>query len=97
MDKKLIASFGLVSALTLHQISPEIVNQLVAGLSLVQLATLMINGSVLIDLLKFEGWKEKLPFYLIKCEKHGYQLSYPSGYMKSLLCPKCIENQTSQS
>jgi hypothetical protein len=95
MDKKLIASLGLVSALTLHQVSPEIINQIVAGLSLVKLATLMINGSVLIDLLKFEGWKDKLPFYLIKCEKHGYQLSYPTGFMNSLLCPKCIQNHNS--
>ncbi len=81
-----------MSALTLRQFSPDIILQIVAGLSLLQFITLIIKGSVLVDWLKFEGWRDKLPFYLIKCEKHGYQLSYPSGYMKTLFCPKCINN-----
>ena len=91
MDKKLLAGFGLMSVMNLHQINSDTVMQIVANLSLLQLLTLIISGSVFIDWLRLEGWKDKIPFYLIKCEKHGFQLSYPSGYSRELVCPKCLK------
>lgn len=90
MDKRLLASLGIMSLLSIEQLSPDIIHQIVAGLSLLQFITLVVKGSVLIDWMRFEGWRDKIPFYLIKCEKHGYQLSYPSGFMRKLICPKCI-------
>ena len=47
-------------------------------------------GFVLIDWMKLDGWKEEIPFYLIKCPIHRYQISYPSGFKGTLSCPKCI-------
>ena len=38
-----------------------------------------------------EGWKGELPFYLIRCRKHGYVLTYPHGFDERLECPKCLE------
>lgn len=95
MDRRLLTGFGVMGALTLQQLSPDTIHQIVAGLSLFQFITLLISGSVLLDWLKFEGWRKKIPVYVIKCEKHGYQLSYPSGYMKTLFCPKCIQTNES--
>ena len=91
MDKKLLAGFGLMSVMNLHQINSDTVMQIVAGLSLLQLITLIVRGSVFIDWLRLEGWKDKIPFYLIKCEKHGFQLSYPSGYSREIVCPNCLK------
>ena len=36
-------------------------------------------------------WEDSLPFYLFKCPIHGYVESYPHGYKKKLVCPKCLE------
>jgi hypothetical protein len=91
MDKRLLAGLSLMSAFSLRQLDPNLINQIVADISLTQYLTLLITGSVLLDWLKCAGWKDKIPFYLIKCEKHGYQLSYPSGYGMKLFCPKCVE------
>jgi len=39
---------------------------------------------------KLEGWKNPLPFYAFKCEKHGLQITYTTGWEKKLICNKCI-------
>jgi len=96
MDKRVLASLGIMSVMSLSQVNSEALNHIVAGLSILQLLKLLITGSVLIDFMKFEGWKEKIPFYLLKCEKHGYQLSYPSGFDRLLVCPKCIKEKYNQ-
>ncbi len=90
MESKLLASAGIVSALSLTRIGPDMILQLVSGLNPIELLVLAISGSVLIGHTSF-GSRKKLPFYLIKCPKHGYQLSYPTGFDQILLCPKCIE------
>lgn len=91
MDSRILASLGIISALTLQQVNPDVIHQIIVGLSLLQFITLIIKGSVLVDWIKLEGWRDKIPFYLIKCKKHGYQLNYPSGFNKVLICPKCIK------
>jgi len=30
-----------------------------------------------------------IPYYLAKCKKHGYYITYPQGYVRSLRCPIC--------
>jgi hypothetical protein len=40
---------------------------------------------------KLDGWKSKLPFYIVKCEEHGYQITYPFGHSQKLFCPICLE------
>jgi hypothetical protein len=94
MDKHVLSRLKILSVMSLSQINVEALNNIVAGLSLLQVLRLLIIGSVLIDWMKLDGWKDKIPFYLIKCPKHGYQLSYPSGYYRSLVCPKCIYENT---
>ena len=91
MDKKLLAGLGLMSAMSLNQVNPETIMNIVASLSLLQFLTLLLRGSVFLDRIRLEGWREKIPFYIIKCKEHSYQLSYPSGYSKTLVCPKCIK------
>ena len=90
MDSKLLAGLGLVSVMSLHQVNADTMLTIISSLSLLQLLMLKIRGSVLIDRVRLEGWKRNLPFYVIKCPKHGYQLSYPNGYNDVLICPKCV-------
>ena len=90
MNEKLIASLGILSLVGL-QVGPEHLLNIISGLSFLQLAVLMLRGSVLLDKVRLEGWREKIPIYLVKCKKHGYQLSYPQGYTMDLRCPKCIK------
>lgn len=39
---------------------------------------------------KYPGWKDFLPFYRFHCPIHGFVISYPHGYERKLICPKCI-------
>jgi hypothetical protein len=91
MDKNLLAGLGLVSAMSLYQLNAEQIMSIVASLSLLQVLTLTIRKSVFIDWIRPKGWRGRIPFYLIKCNKHGFQLSYPSGYNGTLICPKCVK------
>jgi hypothetical protein len=41
-----------------------------------------------------EGWSGELPFYIVKCGRHGYFLDYLhgfSGYNEGFNCPFCLE------
>jgi len=31
-----------------------------------------------------------LQYYLAKCKKHGYYITYPQGYQRELRCPICL-------
>jgi hypothetical protein len=94
MDKQILTKLGIISVMSLSQVNADALNNIVAGLNIIQVLRLVMMGSVLIDWMKLDGWREKIPFYLIKCPKHGYELSYPSGYKGSLICPKCISENT---
>ena len=94
MESKLLTGLGLVSAMSLTSMNAEIILKIVSSLNLIQLITLGISGSVLVDWVSFDGWKSKLPFYVFKCPKHGYQLSYPNGFNDVLICPKCLSTGT---
>jgi len=89
---RLLTGLGIVGAMSINQINAETMLTVISSLSLLQLMILTMRGSVLVDWVCFEGWKGKLPLYVIKCDKHGYQLSYPNGYRRALLCPKCISS-----
>ena len=43
-----------------------------------------------------EGWTGELPFYIVKCEKHGYFVDYVHGHRRYFSCPKC-DDETVQS
>jgi len=92
MDEKLLASLGLLSVISIQQINAENLLNIISGLNFFQLIILMIQGSVLIANLKLEGWRDKIPIYLFKCDKHGYQLTYPQGHMRMIRCPKCSKD-----
>jgi hypothetical protein len=34
-----------------------------------------------------------LPFYLVKCKKHGLFETYPAQWERNFYCPKCIEEE----
>jgi len=92
MNEKLVASLGILSVMSLQQINAENLLNIVSGLSFFQLLILMIQGSVLIANLRLEGWRAKIPIYLFKCDKHGYQISYPQGHKMRIICPKCVQD-----
>ena len=60
-------------------------------ISLINRLKLQLNGCVYVENRIKPGWRESLPFYLIKCPVHGYVESYPHGYDKKIICPMCLE------
>jgi len=53
---------------------------------------LKINGKLFVGYAKREGWTGKLPFYIVKCDKHDiYFLDYPQGFEGYFICPLCFE------
>ena len=92
MDKQqVLASLGVMSVMGLQQINPEKITQIVSSLNMMEFLTLAITGKLLLDWVMLEGWRDKIPFYIIKCRTHGFQISYPSGFKKELICPKCTK------
>jgi hypothetical protein len=62
-----------------------------ARLSLWKRLLLKINGYVFLRWERREGWTDYLPFYLVKCDKHGYFEDYPHGFSEYFWCQKCEE------
>ena len=83
---------SIFNALNLHQITAEKILDAITHLSFLQLLILWVTGSVLVGMIKVDGWRATMPFYIIKCPHHGLQMSYPSGFDKKLACPKCLND-----
>lgn len=60
-------------------------------ISFLQMLKLKITGYVKIFEVAKKGWSGKLPFYIVKCDKHGLYLDYPHGYKGYFICPECDE------
>lgn len=54
---------------------------------------LMILGETYLRHDAKQGWRGKLPFYIVKCSRHGYFLGYPQGLSERFRCPLCIKEQ----
>jgi len=65
------------------------------NLSLWQKIKLKILGYAYIGHRQKPGWKAPLPFYVVRCEKHGLFEDYPHGRSQYFLCPKCREEEKS--
>lgn len=57
---------------------------------------LRIFGRIYVGSEKKAGWSSPLPMYAFICPKHGIQTNYPNSWNKTLLCPKCISEVSSQ-
>jgi len=79
---------------TLEEIDEDLTSRIVSNLSTTKKIILRLQGSVEIGRFLMYGWKGKLPFYLFKCDEHGYQIAYPSGHYLTLHCPKCLKKET---
>jgi hypothetical protein len=64
-------------------------SKILSGLGFIERLTLRSQGSVKIGECKLDGWSCALPIYLFRCDKHGYQLSYPNRHYMLLICPVC--------
>ena len=63
-------------------------------LSLLQRFILKIQGYVYLFHARKDGWKGKLPFYLVKCKKHDvFFIDYPHGFPPNQYfnCPICLK------
>lgn len=83
-------------AIKISEITPELIQQMQNSLGLIQRITQKIFGYAYIDHLLLEGWTEKIPFYIFKCEKHGLELGYPHGHNMNLLCPDCLKERLAE-
>lgn len=79
--------------LNLDEIDKNLVYRIVSRLTITQQILFKIYGTIKIGQVRLSGWKEELPFYLFKCEKHGFQMTYPSGHSKELHCPVCLKRE----
>ena len=80
---------------TLWNMDEKIISSIISNLSSLQRIILRVRGSVFLEAISLRGWTQKLPLYLFKCSKHGYQISYPTGHMMVLYCPKCFHEEQS--
>jgi hypothetical protein len=64
-------------------------SKILGGLGFMERLTLRSQGSVKIGECRLDGWSCALPIYLFRCDKHGYQLSYPNRHYMLLICPVC--------
>ncbi len=94
MDKKLNSSVKMPRSI--NEINRELVSSILSSMSFFQKMIFRLRGTVFIGEAKLEGWKDRIPFYLFKCEKHGYQIGYPSGYGMTLICIDCLRERIGQ-
>ena len=64
-------------------------------LTLFQKMILKLDGRVFIEHRAKPGWRGALPFYVFKCDKHGFVEDYPHGYEGRLECPECLKEDAS--
>jgi hypothetical protein len=62
-------------------------------LSIRQKIQLLIKGYAFLRYEKRKGWRDYLPIYIVKCNKHGLFEDYPHGYNGYFICPKCREEE----
>ena len=60
-------------------------------ISLIDRLKIQLRGYIYLEDRIEPDWEDSLPFYIFKCPVHGYVESYPHGYKKKLVCPKCLE------
>jgi hypothetical protein len=61
------------------------------NLTLRQRIVLKLTGRAYVGHYAKPNWRGKLPFYVVRCKKHGLYVTYPQGYDGNLLCPRCWE------
>ena len=59
-------------------------------LNLLQRLSLKLLGYAKIGERKYPGWRGYIPFYVVKCKKHGLYVDYPHGYRQYFNCPRCL-------
>lgn len=77
---------------SLENIDTEMAENIQNSLNIYEKIVLRFTGHLFIASFEKKGWKGKLPFYLFKCEKHGYQIGYPHGFEACLICEECRKN-----
>ena len=60
-------------------------------LSLNQRLHLRIFGHAFVETKPHPVTGKNIDYYVIRCEKHGLQVTYPSGHYLKLLCPECLK------
>jgi hypothetical protein len=65
-------------------------NSNTVNLSLLKWLKLKISGKTFLRYEKREGWKGKLPFYIVRCSRcKQLYMDYPHGHKNYFLCPNC--------
>ena len=66
----------------------RVLNMKASELPLAKRLRFRIFGRVYLEHRRLEGWSGTMPFYLVRCPKHGPFEAYPAGRGR-LQCPKC--------
>jgi hypothetical protein len=77
----------------LGNLDGKMIEIILTNLNLFEKILLAIKGDIFLASFELEGWRGKIPLYLFKCSKHGYQISYPSGHRSHLICLQCINEK----
>lgn len=62
----------------------------------IQSLKLRLFGVVYLEHRTRPGWKGSLPFYAVKCPKHGVFEDYPHGFDDYFSCPECHAERLAQ-
>jgi hypothetical protein len=62
---------------------------LTVDISFIKWLILKVTGGLLLRYDAKPMWKGKLPFYIVRCRRHGYYLDYPHGFNAYFICPFC--------
>ena len=65
------------------------------SLSLVKKIKFFLFGIVYLEHRQHTGWKEPIPFYLLRCKKHGVYEDRTHGFDETFLCPECLKEEWS--
>lgn len=60
-------------------------------LSLSQRLHLRIFGHAFVETRPHPVTGKNIDYYVIRCEKHGLQVTYPMGHEERLPCPECLK------
>jgi hypothetical protein len=92
MQRAIIQNLGLDTK-NLGNLDRKMIEMVLNNLNIFEKIMLRLTGSVFLASLELEGLRGKIPLYLFKCIKHGYQINYPSGYRSHLICLQCINEK----
>ena len=74
--------------------SKEAIRLVMNNMSIFQKIVFKIQGFVQLNIDNLsDDLRDRMPLYIFYCEKHGFQITSPSGYDGVLVCEECLNER----